>query len=307
VEEMSVVLEVDSISKEFGGNRVVNDVSFEVYKGEIMGILGPNGAGKSTIIRCIMGIIYPDTGRISFSINGSRDIVRSKVGYLPEERGLYKDVKVMDVLLYLAELKNYPRHRAEKRALEYLDKFDLAGKERVKVQELSKGMAQKVQLIASIIHEPQLLVLDEPFSGLDPVSQDVFMEEIKELAANGTAILLSSHQMNLVEALCNRIFLINRGKKVLYGRLDRIKEEFADSKCTIIGQNHHIDFGKLSSVDRVEGDQYRKTIYLKKNARINEFLRSIPEEADVRELHMDRISLHDIFVTIAKGGASVEG
>src|SRR5699024_10446873 len=145
------------------------------------------------------GIIYPDEGSVTFQNNHEGEIPRQKIGYLPEERGLYKNVKVMDILLYLAELKDYPLKDARERALTYLKKFDLEGKENVSIEEISKGMGQKVQFIASIIHEPELLVLDEPFSGLDPVSQDLFKEEIRNLANKGTAILLSSHQMNLVE------------------------------------------------------------------------------------------------------------
>ncbi|KAB3531573.1 ABC transporter ATP-binding protein [Alkaliphilus serpentinus] len=300
---MEKILSIDNISKEFGGKTVVNHISFEVYKGEIMGILGPNGAGKSTTIRSIMGIIYPDSGRILFHNHNSKGIPINKIGYLPEERGLYKNVKVMDVLLYLADLKCYPKDKAKKRILEYLEKFNLKGKEKVKIEELSKGMAQKVQFIASILHEPELLILDEPFSGLDPVSQDVFKEEIREIAKGGTSVLLSAHQMNLVEALCNRIFLINEGKKVVYGRLEEIKESFANFKCTINGNNgYNVDFTLFPSVERVESVDDNKVIYFKKGASVNEFLQKLSKDIDIKELHIDRISLHDIFVKIAKGG-----
>ena len=162
------VLKVEGLNKWFKDKQVLHDISFEVYKGEIMAILGPNGAGKSTTIRNIMGIIYPDEGTVTF--NNQKEIPRHKIGYLPEERGLYKNVKVMDILLYLAELKDYPLDKAKQRALHYLQKFGLEGKENASVEELSKGMGQKVQFIASVIHEPELLILDEPFSGLDPVS-----------------------------------------------------------------------------------------------------------------------------------------
>ncbi|MFK4996677.1 ABC transporter ATP-binding protein [Bacillus sp. N9] len=150
-----------------------------------MAILGPNGAGKSTTIRNIMGIMYPDEGSITFYNYEENEIPRHKIGYLPEERGLYKNVKVMDMILYLANLKDYPLKKAKERALSYLAKFDLDGKEKVSVDELSKGMGQKVQFIASIIHEPELLILDEPFSGLDPVSQDVFKKKYESLRTMG--------------------------------------------------------------------------------------------------------------------------
>ena len=202
---MENVLTVNKLGKSFKSKRVIQDISFDVRKGEIMAILGPNGAGKSTTIRNIMGIMYPDEGSITYHNHAANEIPRHKIGYLPEERGLYKNVKVMDMILYLADLKNYPVKKAKERALTYLAKFDLDGKDKVSVEELSKGMGQKVQFIASIIHEPELLILDEPFSGLDPVSQELFKKEIRELANNGTAILLSSHQMNVVEELCDRL------------------------------------------------------------------------------------------------------
>lgn len=296
---MKPLLSVKSISKEFSGKKVVDQVSFDVYRGEIMGMLGPNGAGKTTVIRSIMGIILPDSGQIDFQLEHNGHI-KSKIGYLPEERGLYKTVKVVDILTYLAGLKKVPKETAHKRIRAYLEKFDLQGKEHVKVEELSKGMAQKVQFIASVIHEPDILILDEPFSGLDPVSQDIFKQEISALAARGTAILLSAHQMNLVEALCNRIFLINKGEKVIYGEMDSVKESFADFKCTITGVNGSVDFASLPMVERVERNERTTFVYLKKEADPALFLKDLPLSVDIRELSVNRISLHDIFVSIAR-------
>lgn len=304
---MREVLKVENVTKTFGKTKVVDDVSFEVMEGDIMGTLGPNGAGKSTLIRNIMGMIYPDSGNISFNIDGERGrIFQSKIGYLPEERGLYKDVTIQDIILYIADLKDYPKEKAKKRLSDYLEKLDLGGMEKKKVEELSKGMAQKVQFIGSIINEPKFLILDEPFSGLDPVGQDVLMEEIKLLSKSGATILLSSHQMNLVEALCNRIFLINKGKKVIYGTLEDIKEQFADFKCTIHGKNDSEIFKRLPMVEKVIWEDGKNTVYISKDISPNQFLKSIPESVNIRELHMDRISLHDIFVHIAKGGAEHE-
>src|SRR5690606_2857233 len=168
---MENVLSVKNLGKSFKSKNVIQDISFDVRKGDIMAILGLNGVGKSTTIRNIMGIMYPEEGRIEFHNYGKNEIRRQKSGYLPEERGLYENVKVMDMILYLAELKDYPIKKARERAMEYLAKLGLEGKEKVSVEELSKGMGQKVQFIGSIIHEPELLILDEPFSGLDPVSQ----------------------------------------------------------------------------------------------------------------------------------------
>lgn len=300
------VLSVENINKEFSKTKAVNNISFDVKAGEILGVLGPNGAGKSTTIRSIMGIILPDSGQINFSFKSIQPSKNYKpIGYLPEERGLYRDVKVMDVLLYLADLKGYPLDKAKKRALDYMEKFDLSGKEKSKVEELSKGMAQKVQFIASVIHEPELLILDEPFSGLDPVSQDVFKDEIRSIAQNGTAILLSSHQMNLVEVLCDRLFLINKGEKVLYGPLDKIKENYANFRCSIIGDNEHIDFMKFPFIEKIEDIGNKKTLYFKNGTIPETAIRDLSLKANIRELYLDRISLHDIFVNVAKGGKSI--
>jgi ABC-2 type transport system ATP-binding protein len=294
---METVLKVENLRKSFKGKEILKDISFEVRKGEIMAILGPNGAGKSTTIRNIMGILYPDEGSIEFQ--GYKEIPRNKIGYLPEERGLYKNVNIMDILLYLAELKDYPLKKAKERALAYLQKFDLEGKDKVSVEELSKGMGQKVQFIASILHEPELLILDEPFSGLDPVSQELFKQEIRTLAAGGTAILLSSHQMNLVEEMCDRLFMIHHGQKVIYGNLDDVKREYANFKCTILGKNNLSLLQGLPEVQRVEQKEDISILYLSQDVQVASWLKNLPEQLEINELSMDRISLHEIFIDIA--------
>src|SRR5699024_2885435 len=294
---METILSVRHLEKAFKDKQVLKSISFEVRKGEIMAILGPNGAGKSTTIRNIMGIMYPDSGEVHFE--KYTDIPRHKIGYLPEERGLYKNVKVMDILLYLAELKDYPMKKAKERALAYLKKFDLEGKENVTMEELSKGMSQKVQFIASIIHEPELLILDEPFSWLEPVSQDVIKEEIRELANQGTAILLSSHQMNLVEEICDRLFMMEGGQKVIYGSLDDVKTEYANFKCTIRGKNDLSILESISGVTRISQNETTSVLYLEKDIQPASWLRQLPEELAIQEMSLDRISLHEIFIDIA--------
>lgn len=296
---MEVLLTVEGLEKSFKDKKVLHNISFEVRKGEIMAILGPNGAGKSTTIRNIMGIMYPDKGKVQFHGYSGKEIPRHKIGYLPEERGLYKNVKVMDILLYLADLKDYPLKKAKERILTYLKKFDLEGKENVMMEELSKGMAQKVQFISSVVHEPELLILDEPFSGLDPVSQEVFKEEIRELANNGTAILLSSHQMNLVEELCDRLFMIQRGRKVIYDSLDEVKAKFANFKCVIRGKNEITVLEKIPQVQRVEQKNDESILYLEKDVIPAKWVKNLPDSLNVQELTIDRISLHEIFIDIA--------
>jgi ABC-2 type transport system ATP-binding protein len=299
---MNRLLSVECISKSYGGSLAVDNISFEVLEGEILGLVGPNGAGKSTIIRAILGIKEPDAGAIQFSFDSTKRINTSKIGYLPEERGLYKDVKIVDILTYLAELKDYPKEKAYKRALEYLERFELKDRATAKIKELSKGMAQKVQFIASIIHEPKFLVLDEPLSGLDPVSQDLFIKEIKTLSEKGTTILLSSHQMDMVESMCNRIFMINKGKQVLYGEIEKIKEQFGNFKCEIYGSNFSVDFYSIPYVERVEKDGNKSIIHLKRDIDPARFLKEIPQNTEIKEIHISRIALHDIFVSIIKGG-----
>ncbi|MFA1822126.1 ABC transporter ATP-binding protein [Virgibacillus oceani] len=296
---MESMLSVENLGKSFKDKKVISNISFDVRRGEIMAILGPNGAGKSTTIRNIMGIMYPDEGTIRFRETNGNDIPRHKIGYLPEERGLYKNVKVMDILLYLAELKDYPLDKAKQRALDYLKKFDLEGKDKVSMDELSKGMGQKVQFIASVIHEPELLILDEPFSGLDPVSQELFKEEIRKLAEDGTAILLSSHQMNLVEEMADRLFMIHQGKKVIYGTMDNVKTQYANFKCIIRGKNDRQLLEGLPQVERVEQNEGKSVLYLAKDVHPSTWLKAIPEQVNIQELTLDRITLHEIFIDIA--------
>ncbi|SDH51268.1 ABC transporter ATP-binding protein [Desulfosporosinus hippei] len=305
---MNNTLDVKNINKTYNGVKVINDISFAVKAGEIMGIMGPNGAGKTTTIRMIMGITAPDQGELHFFLNGeSRNrIPQASVGYLPEERGLYKEAKVMEILLFLSGLKGLDKVIARKRIMEWLEKFQLADKANSKVQQLSKGMAQKVQFIASVLHQPALVVLDEPFSGLDPVSQDIFKQEIRQLADEGMSILISSHQMNLVEEICNRIFIINKGEKVLYGPLQDIKAQYGSYQVNIIAEQEIPELTQSPLVQSFQRLGKKWSLVLKDNTAPAKFLATIPPGAPIDELSVARISLHDIFVRIAKGGSSDE-
>lgn len=298
------LLSVEAVVKEYGRKRAVDAVSFEVQRGEIVGFLGPNGAGKTTTIRMIMGITAPDEGRIIYNVDGGQgnQVPKGRVGYLPEERGLYKEARVMDVLLFLAGLKGMDRKAAKARALEWLERFGLKEYAYAKVQQLSKGMAQKVQFIASVIHEPDLVVLDEPFSGLDPVNQDLFKNEIRRLAATGSAVLLSSHQMNLVEELCHRLFLIHQGKRVLYGSLYDIKAEYGAHRVRMLVTREGWEPPTSPLVESEEWDGNWYTCLLRPGVEPVEYLRSLPDDAPIEELNLSRISLHDIFVRTAQGG-----
>ena len=220
------MLEVRNLVKCYDGFTAVDDLSFEVYEGEIFGLLGPNGAGKTTTIRTVMDIFRPDEGRVQV-LGLPPGAAKGHIGYLPEERGLYRDLKVLDVLVYLAELKGTPRPVARQRALAWLERVELADWAGRKVKDLSRGMQQKLQFVVSLVHDPELLILDEPFQGLDPVNVDLLKGLIRELQGEGKTVVLSAHQMNLVEALCDRILLINHGQAVLYGPLDEIKRHYA--------------------------------------------------------------------------------
>jgi ABC-2 type transport system ATP-binding protein len=220
-------LEVSHVSKSFGSTRAVADVTFAVQPGEIFGLLGPNGAGKTTTIRITLDLFKPDSGSVSILGGPMNDAKKDRIGYMPEERGLYQDVTVESSLVYLATLKGVSAGEARKRLGGYLERFDLAAHKGKKVKELSKGMQQKAQMIATIIHHPDLVIVDEPFASLDPVNTQLVKDVMKEMRDRGVAILMSTHQMHLVEEMCDRIVLIDHGRNVLDGKVGDIQRQFA--------------------------------------------------------------------------------
>jgi ABC-2 type transport system ATP-binding protein len=223
---MAVALEVSHVAKSFNGSRAVNDLSFTVQQGTIYGLLGPNGAGKTTTIRMLMDIIMPDSGSVSVFGNAfHRDVLR-RIGYLPEERGLYRKMKVPEMLQFLALIRGLDRPAAKRATEHWMARLKMEGWENKKVEELSKGMQQKVQFAATLLHDPDLIILDEPFSGLDPVNAAMLKEVMLELERDGKTIIFSTHQMEQVERLCDAICLVNRGQSVLQGNLREIKRGF---------------------------------------------------------------------------------
>lgn len=218
---------VDHVTKSFGSLRAVDDVSFSVEQGEIFGLLGPNGAGKTTTIRILLDIFKPDSGTVSILGGPMTEEKKNRLGYLPEERGLYQDISLERALVYLVTLKGLPVTEARRRVNEYLEKFELAAHCKKKIKELSKGMQQKAQLIVTLAHHPELLIIDEPFSALDPVNTQMVKDLLREERARGTTIVMCTHQMNQVEELCDRLVLIDRGKVMLYGDLESIRRRFA--------------------------------------------------------------------------------
>ena len=294
------IVHVSHLRKRFGEVQAVADVSFEVFPGEIFGLLGPNGAGKTTTIRMMLDIFRPDGGEVSLFGGSMTEAMKARIGYLPEERGLYKDLKLEPTLLYLAQLKGVGRAEAQRRLEQWLRRFDLYEHRTKKVKELSHGMQQKAQLIAALIHEPELLVIDEPFSGLDPVNTRLVKEIIKEQAEAGRAIIMSTHQLHQVEALCGRIALIDAGRTVLYGELAEIKERFAGNAVEVEGEG---DFGSLPGLRSARRENGTWHLYLEERTEPRDLLQAIAARPDltVRRFELAYPSLDDIFIAVVSG------
>lgn len=224
------LLDLQHLKKYFATQKAVDDISFTIEKGQIFGLLGPNGAGKTTLIRMITGIFYPDEGQIIFDgkkFDPQNDI--AQIGYMPEERGLYKKMKIGEQALYLAQLKGLNKHDATRKIKEWFGRFDMDSWWNKKVEDLSKGMSQKLQFVTTVLHEPKLIILDEPFSGLDPVNSNLIKDEIYNLAKKGATIIFSTHRMEQVEEICDHIVLVNKGKKILDGTVANIKNDFKEN------------------------------------------------------------------------------
>jgi ABC-2 type transport system ATP-binding protein len=296
---MEATVTVNNLAKSFGRFWAVKDVSFDVYPGEIFGLLGPNGAGKTTSIRTMLDIFKPDRGTVRVFGGEMTEEKKNRIGYLPEERGLYQDLKLEPTLLYLATLKGMESSVARERLAGWLKRLDLYEHRQKKVQELSKGMQQKAQIIATLIHAPDLIVIDEPFAGLDPVNTRLVKEIIQEQCDAGKAVIMSTHQMYQVEALCNRIVLINRGNAVLYGEVSGIKRQFAGNAITLEGQG---DFENLPGVLEVRRHNGAWHLALESDAAPQAVLQALTRREGVR---IDRFevaapSLDDIFIRVVK-------
>ncbi|HNJ56422.1 MAG TPA: ATP-binding cassette domain-containing protein [Chitinophagaceae bacterium] len=231
---MASILETRDLKKYFATQKAVDNISLSVAQGSIFGLLGPNGAGKTTLIRMITGIFYPDSGEILFDgkkFDPLNDV--AKIGYMPEERGLYKKMKIGEQTLYLAQLKGLNRKDATKKVKEWFIKFGMESWWNKKVEDLSKGMSQKLQFVTTVLHNPKLIILDEPFSGLDPVNSNLIKDEIFNLAKNGSTIIFSTHRMEQVEEICNQIVLVNKGQKILDGEIKNLKQQFKENLYSI--------------------------------------------------------------------------
>jgi ABC-2 type transport system ATP-binding protein len=291
-------LEVRSVTKVYDQKVAVEKVSLGVEPGEIFGLLGPNGAGKSSLLRMAMDIIRPDSGEIL--VFGSPLSARSKerIGYLPEERGLYQRQRVGEVLKFLGELRGLSAHVAERRVDGYLDRVGLIEVKRKRMRELSKGMQQKVQIAAVLLGEPELLILDEPFEGLDPVNQILISDLMKEFTSRGAAIVLSSHRMDQVEAMCRKVLLLHHGQSVLSGEVEEIKERFSDNAVLVEADR---DLRAHPAVERAEPHLRGLKLWLRAGTGPEAFLAELLSQgARIRHFEKAQPSLDEIFVKVVR-------
>ena len=293
-------VQVSHVAKSFGSTHAVVDVSFAVERGEIFGLLGPNGAGKTTTIRLMLDIFEPDRGTVSVLGGPMTEGKKERIGYMPEERGLYQDVPLEHCLLYLASLKGLPSAKARRRLGRLLERFDLAAHKGKKIKELSKGMQQKAQIINTILHQPELIIIDEPFTALDPINTQLVKDLMQELREQGTTILMSTHQMHQVEELCDRILLIDNGRDVLYGDLDGIRRRFSGHAVLVRAE------GKLPAVAGVEqvsphnGDV---KLSLAEHTTPQDVLRALmAQDVLLEKFEIAIPTLDEIFIRAVKGG-----
>lgn len=292
-------VELSHISKSFGALKAVDDVSFGVEKGEIFGLLGPNGAGKTTAIRVLLDIFKPDSGDVSILGGAMTEAKKDKIGYMPEERGMYQDIPLDRCLIYLGTLKGLSPADAQGRISSYLEKFDLESSRHKKVKELSKGMQQKAQLITTLIHEPELLIIDEPFSGLDPINTQMVKDLLREQRDKGVTILMSTHQMHQVEELCDRIVLIDHGRTVLYGGLDEIRRQFSGHAVIVRTPGELPELPGVEHVERHNSSAYRLT--LAPSTTTQEILRKLVEGGvQIDQFENAAPTLDEIFIRVVQ-------
>ncbi len=323
-------LEVRGVEKTFGAIQAVRGVSFEARAGQVTALLGPNGAGKTSLLRMIIGMLRPDRGSLVYRLGDPSDTAAPshpaprhpapaprpdpmRIGYLPEERGLYLDVPVRRMLLYFAALRGMPAAAARSAAEAWLARFDLADRAGAEVRDLSKGNQQKVQFISAILHRPALAVLDEPFSGLDPVNQDFFLELIRELAAGGTAVLLSAHQMQLVERLADQVILMRAGEAVSSGTLDQLRARWATGRALRLRLAAPLDPATRATLAGTPGVREATSLtpgevslVLEPEASLRPLFAVLSRDAEVLELESETLTLHDLYLRTVTGAGGKE-
>jgi ABC-2 type transport system ATP-binding protein len=289
-------LTVENVTKQYGKKIAVNAIQLRVKQGEIYGLLGANGAGKTTTMRMVLGLIYPDQGKITWKGQGYREELRRLMGYLPEERGLYPKVKVSDQIIYLAELRGLSRKQAESGLKEWLERFEVPEYYNKKVEELSKGNQQKIQFIAAVIHNPDILILDEAFSGLDPVNVELLKTTVKSLRDEGKTILFSSHRMDHVEELCENICMLHRSNTILQGSLKEIKAAFPKERIILETEQTIEGLEQLPGVTAVERHLNGYEIRMDHTAAAQQILRHALEQSSVQRLQFMDPSLNEIVI-----------
>ena len=295
---MSNAIEIRSVSKKFGEHQAVSDVSLEVPAGSIYGFIGPNGSGKTTTIRMILNIILPDSGEISVFGQRSTTAARDEVGYLPEERGLYKQMPVRRLLRYYGRLKGRRPSDIDASIDRWLTALDMKAWADKKINQLSKGMAQKVQFISTVVAQPKLLILDEPFSGLDPVNAEALRDAVLEMRRQGTTIVFSTHDMNAAEKICDRIFMIFKGRKVLDGSLDAIQAEYGHDMLRLRLAGGVSALAGLPGVESVNDHGNYQDVRITSDPQA--FLQRLVERTQVLRFEIAKPSLYDIFIRIAR-------
>lgn len=301
-----MILNIKNVTKQYATHKALDDVSLDIPRGSVFGLLGPNGAGKTSLIRIINQITGPDNGEIWFAGEKLSHKHISRIGYLPEERGLYKKMEVGEQALYLAQLKGMSRQDAVVRLRDWFEKFELKGWWRKKVEELSKGMQQKVQFIITILHEPELLILDEPFTGFDPINANLIKDELLRLRDNGTSIILSTHRMESVEELCSHIALINRSHKILDGSVKEIRKQFRSDKYEIIYTGNGIAFANAlwAGYELVThepfGDQMKAIVKMGEGVKTNDLLAALIPNVQIHSFREIIPGMSDIFISIVK-------
>jgi ABC-2 type transport system ATP-binding protein len=293
---LNYAVEMEHVSKKFGAFTAVKDLSLKIPRGAVFGLLGPNGAGKTTSIRMMLDIIIPDEGEIGILGRAMDEAMKSQIGYLPEDRGLYPKMKVGEVLEFLAEIKGVPRSAAPAALDKWLAKFELTEWKDKKVEQLSKGMQQKIQFIATVVHDPELIILDEPFSGLDPVNTKLLKDIMLELRTDGKTIVFSTHRMEQVEMICDDICLINKGEAVLRGRLQDIKKEYGKN-TVVLEYEGSIDFLKGNpNVEKIDDYGRAAEIRLQEKADPQEILKILAGRVRIAKFEIQEPSLNTIFI-----------
>lgn len=298
------ILKIENVSKRFQGKFALDDVSLEIYNGEIFGLLGPNGAGKTTLIRIINQIIQPDSGTIYFDKEPLKQRHLESIGYLPEERGLYRSMKVLDHLVFLGQLRGLKKQEAIKKSEFWLEKLDITSWKNKRIEELSKGMAQKVQFIGTILHEPKLLILDEPLSGFDPINVELILTILKEMKTKGKTILLSTHNMKSVEEICDRAAIIHQSRKMCEGEVINLRESIKKGHYALRFQGNMIAFVNalwtdFELIDKKElgSNRFEATVAMRSSAEFEDLLKALIGQVKLEAAWEVMPSMHDVFLT----------